>query len=259
MSEFERECVAGIEVHLFGRGSDRPVVFVTHGRGGKLAHTHALCRRLAAAGLTAVGVEQRNHGRRLVSMGANGYGPHHAADMYGILVGTAVDIGLLIDFLPARLGVETDRIGVTGVSLGGHAALMAMGLDPRITAGAAFIGSGDFRTLMESRHRLKEFRSLAWDEFYPPGLDAGVRRFDPVHRPRTFADRPLLMLNGAEDPLVPLDGNRRFEAAARPFYPHPEKLELRTYPGVGHQVTEAMEVDAVAWLGRWLAPPKESP
>jgi len=251
---FESECVSGIEVHVFGHvpQESRPVVFVTHGRGGHLGHTHGLCRRLAARGLTAIGVEQRNHGRRLVSSATNEHSPTHAADMYGLIVGTATDIGLLIDFLPARLNIATDRVGVTGVSLGGHVALVAMGLDPRISAGVAFIGSGDYRTLMDSRWQREEFRHLAWEQFYPQALAACVDRFDPVHRPEVFADRPLLLLNGGADDLVPLAGNRNFEQALRPHYAHPERLELRVYDGVGHLVTDTMEADALEWWGRWL-------
>ncbi len=252
MPGYESACVAGLEVHVFGAAADKPVVLVTHGRGGHIGDTHGLCKRLAERGLVAVGVEQRNHGRRLVSHAANDHSPTHAADMYGLMVGTATDLSLLLDFLPARLGLSVQRVGVTGVSLGGHVTLMALGLDPRFTAGAAFIGSGDYLALKRQRHLREEFRALAWDEFYNPGLAAAVERFDPVNRPEVFADRPVLLLNGADDTLVPLEGNENLAEAVRPLYAQPERFQQNVYQGVGHEVTRAMEDDALEWLERWL-------
>ncbi len=255
--DFEVSCVTGLELHVFraaasGPETTPPVVFVTHGRGGRLKDTHAFCRQLRDAGVTALGVEQRNHGRRLIDPTANDHGPTHATDMYGLIVGTAHDLSLLLDFVPARLGIPCDRAGVTGVSLGGHVALMALGLDPRFHAGVAFIGSGDYRTLMRSRKERQEFAALAPEEFFPPALAACVDRYDPINRPTTFANRPLLMLNGGEDTLVPLEANQHFEAAIRPSYRDAAHLELAVYPGVGHEVTEQMEEDAVEWFVRFL-------
>jgi len=268
--DFESACVAGLEVHVFRAArpaetaptaaeTSSPVVFVTHGRGGRLKDTHALCRRLRARGLTALGVEQRNHGRRLIDAAVNDHGPTHATDMYGLIVGMAQDLSLLLDFVPARLGLPCERAGVTGVSLGGHVALMAMGLDVRFKAGVAFIGSGDYRALMRSRKERDEFASLAPEVFFSPALAACVDRYDPINRPAVFADRPLLLANGGEDTLVPLEGNQNFEAAIRPFYRDATQVELAVYPGVGHEVTEQMEEDAVDWLVRYLTSRHQSP
>lgn len=86
----------------------------------------------------------RNHGIRLVDGRVNGdWGPTHAADMYGVILGTAVDVVTLIDMIPARLGLTSDRIGMTGGSLGGHTTLMAMARDPRIRVGVPVIGGGE--------------------------------------------------------------------------------------------------------------------
>jgi len=46
--------------------------------------------------------------------------------MYGIQLGTARDISSVLDVLPARLGVQIDKVGVMGVSLGGHTSLLGI-------------------------------------------------------------------------------------------------------------------------------------
>jgi dienelactone hydrolase len=245
-------CVAGLEIHVFG-AEERPrapVVFVTHGRGGNVTDVFGPCRALAAAGLIAIGVEQRNHGRRLVDAQCNTDNP--ADLMYGNILGTARDISLLVDLLPASLGLATGRTGLTGVSLGGHVTELAMTLDQRITAGASLIGSGDFRRLMELRAAKYEIPAERFDSFYSPALDAVVQRYDPINHPERFADRPLLMLNGEADDLVQLECNQRFEAAVRPHYRHPERLRLSVYPGIGHATPPEMWEEARAWLVQWL-------
>jgi dienelactone hydrolase len=245
-------CVAGLEIYLFGAEEhpDAPVVFVTHGRGGNVMQVFEPCRALAAAGLIAIGVEQRNHGRRLVDAQRNTDATANL--IYENVLGTARDISLLVDLLPASLGLATDRTGLTGVSLGGHVTELAMALDPRIAVGASLIGSGDFRRLMELRAAKYEIPAERFDAFYSPALDAVVQRYDPISHPERFADRPLLMLNGDADDLVQLECNQRFEAAARPHYTHPERLRLSVYPGVGHATPPEMWEEARAWLVRWL-------
>ena len=254
--DFVRACVAGIGIDIFGTEdlpATAPIIFVTHGRCGMGLHCHGSCRELAGMGYIAIALDQRNHGMRLVDGRANGdWGPTHAADMYGVFLGTAMDVVTLIDMIPARLGLTSDRIGMTGGSLGGHATLMAMTLDPRIKVGVPMIGSGDYRHLMELRAVANQCPAKDFDSFFPPELDAVVRRRDPVNCAAVFADRPLLMVNGADDGLVQLECNQRFEAVARPYYKDGSKLKLVAYPGVKHEVTSGMWNDTKAWFKQWL-------
>ncbi|HOS42295.1 MAG TPA: prolyl oligopeptidase family serine peptidase [Armatimonadota bacterium] len=247
--------LAGLDIHLFGleHGAAAPVVFVTHGRGGAVESIFDQCAALAAAGLIAIGVEQRNHGRRAVDPEQNGaYGPTFPTTFYANMLGTAADISLLIDLLPARLGLAMTRVGVEGASMGGHVTLLAMARDPRITVGAALIGSGDFLCTQRGRAADHGVPAAELDTYLPPALTALAARADPIANAAAFADRPLLLANGDDDTLVPITGNARFYAACLPHYRHPERLRLSRYPGVGHAVPPAMWAEAQAWLARWL-------
>ena len=246
-------CVAGLEVAVFGANENagKPVVIVTHGRGGAAPHVYQYCRDLRDLGLIAIALDQRNHGRRLVDILRNGgWDRTHAADMYGIIIGTAMDIRTIIDMLPATLGIDTRRVGVTGGSLGGHVTLMAMAHDPRIAAGAALIGSGDFLRLMELRAAANNCPPGQFDQFFPASLREAVKRYDPINNPAAFADRPLLMTNGDADNLVQLECNQRFEAAARPHYTKPDRLKLSICKGMGHAIPPEMWNEGKEWLRR---------
>jgi len=58
---------------------------------------------------------------------------------------------------------------------------------------------------------------------------------------------PMLLLHGEDDPICPLEGSRSFEAQLAP------QSELRTYPGLRHEIFnepegEAVFEDIAAWL-----------
>jgi len=251
-------CVGGIELAIFGaeRNAGAPVIFVTHGRGGAMAHVFGRCRDLVADGFVAVALEQRNHGRRLVDPRCNdGWGPETAANTYSILLGMAMDIRLLIDMLPACTGIATACCGMTGFSLGGHATLLAMAVEPRISVGVSFIGTGDHRGLMALRAAQNHVPPEQFGDYFPPALDAVVRSCDPIHNPGIFSGRPLLLLNGGTDTVVPIACVRRFHAAVKRACHDPRRLRLSVYRGVGHEVTPAMWDEGRKWFRRWLREP----
>jgi len=88
--------------------------------------------------------------------------------MYGIQLGTARDISSVLDVLPSRLGIQIEKVGVMGVSLGGHTSLLGRQADPhfphfevnnatvlatdeRFDVCCSIIGCPDYLSLMKSR------------------------------------------------------------------------------------------------------------
>jgi len=255
MNDYITAIVGGIKLYIFGSevNPGAPVVFVTHGRMGEASYVFDYCRDLAEVGLIAIALDQRNHGERLVDVKANeGWGINAAADMYSIIVGTAMDVSMLIDMIPARLDIPMDKVGMTGVSLGGHATLIAMCLDERIQVGVPIIGSGDYRRLMELRAREYGCPKEDFVKYFPPALEAAVRRYDPIHHGARFANRPLLMLNGSADNIVQPECNQRLRTILKAYYDDSSLLQLNIYPGVGHQVPAEMWNEALEWLKKWL-------
>ncbi len=248
-------CAAGVELAVFPGGEDpaTPVVFVIHGRDGTMHHRFDLCRTLAAEGFTAVTLDQRNHGRRQVDKTARSdLSPTVATELFAEVVGTAQDIQLVIDLLGPQFGLAPSRIGITGNSLGGIAAIVAMGLDERIDAGAAMLGTGDFLTLMEDYLARQRVDRDDVELPLPEPVQAFYRKYDAIHRAEGFADRPLLLTAGEEDQIVSPVVVKAFAEALRPHYTHAERLIYQLYPAVEHETTEEMKAAVVAWLRRWL-------
>ncbi|MEK6794586.1 MAG: prolyl oligopeptidase family serine peptidase [Spirochaetota bacterium] len=250
--------IAGIECCIFGSlaRARAPLVFVVHGAGGNIESNIDRARDLAAHGCTAVTIEQRNHGRRLVDRRAllrwHGRSTRDFLAMtnimYEIIVGTASDISLLIGMLPARIGIAPSGIGVTGFSLGGHVTLMAAAMDTRIDCAVPFIGSGDYHTLMRLRTAQYGHDVKAFDRYYEKRLQPLVKRYDPIEHVSAFVDRPLAMINGGADDVVQLPCNENFHARVRPLYTDKAKLRLSVHENVKHEVTKKMWAEGRTFL-----------
>ncbi len=99
--------------------------------------------------------------------------------------------------------------------------------DPRLQVASVAMGSPDWLGPLQR-----------W------GLGAGHPAFDRAAAlnpltlaPQVIPPRPLLMLHGVIDEVVPADGVIALEERLRPLYAaHPERLELRLYPEPGPSV-----------------------
>jgi dipeptidyl aminopeptidase/acylaminoacyl peptidase len=95
------------------------------------------------------------------------------------------------------------RIGITGASYGGYATLVGMTLFAgAYDAGVSIVGMSNLATFLNNTAAYR--RSLRITEYGDPGRDAdALRRLSPI----TFIDRvegPLLIIQGANDPRVPV-------------------------------------------------------
>ena len=165
------------------------------------------------------------------------------------LQGWIEDVRAAVEFVHGELG--PDRIWVAGFGTGGAVGLIA-GADDERVAGVALAGSpADFDDWAANPNRLmahaKRVGAIA-DSSFPPDLDEWkdqLRRIRAVDAAERFAPRPLLVLHGSEDELVPHFDARLLADAHR-------SAELRIIGGGGHQLRHDPRAVAVllGWLGR---------
>lgn len=230
-----------IHVHVYpprnpdhaGPPDSRPpyVVFV---HGGPTSYAPAALD-LAKAYLTSrgIGVLDVNYG------GSTGYGRAYRERLTGrwgvVDVADAADAATA---LVARGDADPRRLAIRGGSAGGWTTLCAVTDTGVFAAGTSLFGVADAARLTATTHDF-ESRYVA-NLVGADALAAGTR--SPL--PRAGATRcPVLLLQGAEDPIVPAEQAEQFRAAlAAAGVPH----ALRVFPGEHHGFRKAETIAAAA-------------
>jgi uncharacterized protein len=133
-----------------------------------------------------------------------------------------------VDWLQTQPGVDPRRLGVFGFSMGGYIALQTASEDPRLRAVAAASSPND-----PLQHLDWEYRRFGFLSRWPALLALRASGMDtesliPQQVIGRIAPRPVLLVSGGEDQLVPRWMTERLYAAAR------EPKQLLVVKGAGH-------------------------
>ncbi len=159
----------------------RPAVICLHILDGNEPLTDLMCSVLAKRGIPAIAFKLPYYGPRGLPQG-----PEAMADDPRMFVGAITqageDIRRTIDLLAARPEVDPERIGITGISLGGIIAATAVGAEPRIHRAGLILSGGDLLTIIR---QARETRPLvAMLEKMPPkereAVESKIALMDPL-------------------------------------------------------------------------------
>jgi poly(3-hydroxybutyrate) depolymerase len=185
-----------------------PAVVVLHGWGGVLTggKSEAVCRSFAERGMAAFFLVLPYHLERHAEGKRSGQGFMSADPRRLVESGrqAVIDLRCVLDWLVARPEVDSQRLGVVGISLGALIANVAMGVDDRLAAGVSILGGGDLAQVFW-RNPL----TLPWRWKMPrAGLtESRLRESLRPIEPLSFADRNrprhVLMINGYYDVVIP--------------------------------------------------------
>ncbi len=259
-----------------------PAVVVLHGTGGTKESQRGWCDDLARKGMIGLAIDARYHGER--SGGARGKTAYEEAiarawrakpeEMeHPFYYDTVWDLWRLVDYLETRPDVDSKRLGMIGFSMGGIQTWLAASVDERVKVSVPAIGVQSFRWSLENERWQGRARTIqlahneAAKDLGEPAVNQKVCRalwtkiipgilgdFDGPSMLRLFAGRPLLLLNGEQDPNCPIEGARlAFKAAEEAFQAAgcPEKLKILVQPG-GHTVPPDQQQAARDWFEKWL-------
>lgn len=178
----------------------------------------------------------------------------HALFKHFLWQGTALwgmivrDDLLALNYLLTRPEVDPQRVGITGMSLGGSRATWLGALDERPRAIVPVAQMTRYRDFASSGH----YNGHSF-YYYVPGVFK--TDLDMEHLVALTAPRPQTILIGGIDPLSPLVGIQSVVAHARQVYDlygASEQLQVTIEPDIAHQYTPAMFEQMMATMNRTL-------
>jgi dienelactone hydrolase len=263
-----------------------PAVIVLHGTGGAKDRMLDWLTDLAQRGIIGVAIDARYHGDR--AGGAKGKEAYERAIVrawhakpgepqeHPFYYDTVWDLWRTVDVLRDRPDVDPARIGMLGTSMGGIETWLAAAADERVAVAVPAIAVQSFRWSLDNDRwqgrakTIQQAHDAAAKDLGEPKVNARVCRdlwakvipgmteqFDCPSMLRLFAGRPLLILNGDQDPNCPIEGARLAFASAEAAYKQAnaaDRLTIMVAERVGHKVTDEQRKAALDWFVKWLKP-----
>ncbi len=195
-----------------------PAVVGLHILGGDFDLLRLFCRSLAHNGVCALFLVLPHYGPRYAPGGprrAIGPDPHQSVRA---MTQAVLDIRRAAAWLAQRPEVDSRRLGVFGISLGGITAALVSAQEPRLHNALLLLAGGDLRQLNWQSPELAPVRK----EIARRGLSLEevlriLRAVDPAHYAHRLRRRRVLMINGRYDQLIPPECTKAlWEAAGRP-------------------------------------------
>lgn len=242
--EIERLQIAHIPsvlIHPYHLDTSGSAVILYHGWGMNKESQIFMGSVLACHGFWVLIPDALYHGQReTIDHGQEGA---MERSFLPILMQTVEEAGLLMEFM----NTQAQKIGVLGISMGG------------------FSGSGVFVT-QETLKCLVVFNgSCAWREAArlfmtrrSKGRDTGeawetLKLYDPLEQAEKLRQRPLLMMHGEEDTVVPMESQKIFVQKVAPLYKEvEERFQFIPVPHLNHHVTMSMMEKAIRWFQTYL-------
>jgi dienelactone hydrolase len=157
------------------------------------------------------------------------------------------DDRMALDYLFSRPEVDTQRVAVTGISMGATRSWWLMALDERIKAGVALGCLTRYQDLI-AEEKIKAHGIY----YFVPGI---LNHFDTEAIISLIAPRPILFMTGDEDIGSPVSGIRTIDEKVRPVYSLYKKenhFGNVIYPKTGHVYTPDMWGKMQEWFKKYL-------
>jgi dipeptidyl aminopeptidase/acylaminoacyl peptidase len=126
------------------------------------------------------------------------------------------DIGALLDWIAAQPNLDKNKVAVYGQSYGGYMSLAVMThYSDRLVGGVERYGISDFITFLNNTEAYRrDNRRAEYGDERDPGMRAVFRRINPLANVAKI-EKPMLVMQGANDPRVPKSESDQVVAGIR--------------------------------------------
>ncbi|MCE1248761.1 MAG: prolyl oligopeptidase family serine peptidase [Firmicutes bacterium] len=191
------------------RAASKGTILFYHGLYSRKETHRKELESLAGRGFLAIAIDNLGHGgRQLVNLRDSLSGPDFEYKFLNLVKETALEIPGIIDELDKMGFADVEKLGISGISMGGYITYAGVLADPRFKAAAPILGSPVWR---------------------------GFNGDSPHSNPHLFYPVALLSQNAGKDTSVPAYNARNFHNELKPYYRRtPQKLEYVEFPNSGH-------------------------
>lgn len=185
-------------------GEKRPAVIVLHILGGDFALSRLFAGAIAQTGTAALFVKMPYYGprsqpgvpRRMISANPD--------ETIAGMTQAVLDIRQAVGFLSSRPEINTDELGVFGISLGGITGTLAASAEPRLKNMCILLAGGDLgKIAWEAREFRREREKLIAMGATLEDFRSAVKEIEPLTYAANCKGRRILMLNAEEDEVIP--------------------------------------------------------
>ena len=168
------------------------------------------------------------------------------------ILGWSRDLQAALDFLYNLKEVDKTRFCLLGFSGGAAVSVYTAAHDPRVSSVVTCACPADFRSLsqratpLDTIQRFRQIGSIR-DKDFPPSIEEWEKGFEtvsPIKWIDRISPRPLLLVHGDTDELIPLEHAHKLYQKAK------EPKELKIIPGARHKMR--LEKAAMAFVLDWL-------
>jgi fermentation-respiration switch protein FrsA (DUF1100 family) len=168
------------------------------------------------------------------------------------LLGWTRDLQAALDFLCGLEEADKGRVCLLGFSGGAAVSIYTAAHDSRVSLVATCACPADFGFLPQgetAREAIERFRQIGTirDKDFPPSVEEWQKRFEsvsPINWVDKISPRPLLLVHGEADELIPLEHAYRLYEKAK------EPKELRIIAGGKHRLR--VDKAAMDFVLDWL-------
>lgn len=196
----------------------RPAAITLHVLNGDTRVNDLACSLLALRGLPAVMLWLPYYGPRAKPEGWDVL-MHDPKLFLGMLQQSIVDVRRTVDILASRPEVDSQRIDLTGFSLGGIVSANAAASEPRIFRTCMFLAGSDLLDILHFARYTRGLSQLMRDLPAPQRaeLEKQVAAVEPLRLAPGLRDRAqkgqVLMINAADDEIIPRRGTEKLAEA----------------------------------------------
>ena len=183
-----------------------PGVVVLHILGGEFPLSQTVASSLARAKVAALFIKMPYYGERRSKESPRRMISRNPRETAEGMTQAVLDVRRAGAWLAARPEVDKQRLGVTGISLGGIMSALSAAGEPRFRKVAIYLGGGKLgENLWGMEHRDADAFRAEW-------IKAGESResflnllepVDPATHGRLLKDRDVLMVNAKSDEIIP--------------------------------------------------------